>query len=205
MRISMFLCLAMSSLAWRGVATAQPATPTTVAPAGAPASTPAAAPAQPAAAPAQPAADPAAAPAAAPTPGASGEPSAPPSAAVPGATPPGVKDPCNAAINADQEWTNELKAKLTKFMMREIDAGATTPDILALRAVLEKTISREAHDADAKLIALNKRHVVMAYAALWLVAVGFLLVQWRRQQALRRQLEALRRDLDQAIKGGTAA
>ena len=62
----------------------------------------------------------------------------------------------------------------------------------------------EAHDADAQLIALNKRHVVMAYAVLWLLAVGFLFLQWRRQMALRGQLEALRRDLEAAVKGTSA-
>lgn len=82
-----------------------------------------------------------------------------------------------AAINADQEWTNEL------------------------RAAVQKRMTYDAHNAEATLIATNKRHVVMAYAALWLAAIGFLVMQWRKQKVLRDQLEALRRDLDMAVKG----
>ncbi len=92
-------------------------------------------------------------------------------------TPLALKHSCMAAINADQEWTDEL------------------------RAAVQKRMTYDAHNAEATLIATNKRHVVMAYAALWLAAIGFLVMQWRKQKVLRDQLEALRRDLDTAVKG----
>lgn len=123
-----------------------------------------------------PAPDPAAPDAAAPTPAPGAAAPTPAPGAQGGATPLALKHTCMAAINNDQEWTNEL------------------------RGMVQKRMTFEAHDADAKLIALNKRHVVMAYAALWLLAVGFLLMQWRRQQALREQLEALRRELGAALQ-----
>lgn len=96
-----------------------------------------------------------------------------------GGTPLALKHSCMAAINSDQQWTDEL------------------------RAAVQKHMTYDAHNAEATLIATNQRHVIMAYAALWLAAVGFLVLQWRKQQALREQLEALRRDLDAAVKGSS--
>ncbi len=97
-------------------------------------------------------------------------------AAVPGSTPPELKQTCMDAINSDQQWTNELTA------------------------IIEKRVRFQVHNEESELIAMNKRHVVLAYAVLWLIAVGFLLMQWRRQQALKRQIETLTRDLETAIK-----
>lgn len=138
----------------------------------------------PAAAPAAPPAD-SAAPTAAPVAPAAGEvttttaPVAPVAgelAVVPGTTPPELKQTCMDAINSDQQWTNELTA------------------------IIEKRVRFQVHNEESELIAMNKRHVVLAYAVLWLLAVGFLVMQWRRQQALKRQIETLTRDLETAIK-----
>lgn len=56
------------------------------------------------------------------------------------------------------------------------------------------------HENAAKAIAKNQKHVVLAYAALWLLAAGFLLFLWRRQQALKTEIANLKRDLDAATK-----
>jgi hypothetical protein len=56
------------------------------------------------------------------------------------------------------------------------------------------------HEQAAKAIAKNQKHVVMAYAALWVLAAGFLLFLWRRQQALKAEIATLKRDLDAATK-----
>lgn len=56
------------------------------------------------------------------------------------------------------------------------------------------------HENAAKAIAKNQKHVVLAYAALWLLAAGFLLFLWRRQQALKVEIANLKRDLDAATK-----
>ncbi|MEZ4358628.1 MAG: hypothetical protein R3B48_00495 [Kofleriaceae bacterium] len=140
--------------------------------------------------PAAPSAEPAAAPAVATEPGAAAEPAAvePPPTGAPPTTPPaettsatplGLKHTCMAAINADQAWTDELLA------------------------FAQTKLRYDAHNDEAKLIALNKRHVILAYAVIWLLSVGFLIAMWRRQQALRGQLESLRRELDAAIKGSS--
>jgi len=58
------------------------------------------------------------------------------------------------------------------------------------------------HEQSSREIATNKRHVILAYGAMWLLSVGFLVFLWRRQQGLRGQIDELKRDLDAAIKGG---
>ena len=147
---------------------------------------PAAAPTAPAAAAttAAPEAAPTAAPAAA-QPGAAAAPAAPaapaasemPVAGNPPGTPATLKDTCMAAINNDQQWTDELAA------------------------VIEKSVRYKVHNEEAELIAMNKRHVVMAYAVLWLFSIAFLFAQWRRQQALKQQIESLKSELAAAVKG----
>ena len=56
------------------------------------------------------------------------------------------------------------------------------------------------HEDAAKAIAKNQKHVVLAYAALWILAAGFLLFLWRRQQGLKTEIAQLKRDLDAATK-----
>ncbi|MFN0248284.1 MAG: hypothetical protein ACKV2T_15435 [Kofleriaceae bacterium] len=56
------------------------------------------------------------------------------------------------------------------------------------------------HENAAKAIAKDRKHVVMAYAAMWILAVGFLLFLWRRQQALKAEIANLKRDLEAATK-----
>ncbi len=49
-------------------------------------------------------------------------------------------------------------------------------------------------------VAKNQRHVIMAYAVMWIAAAMFLLFLWRRQKSLRDQIDALRSDLASALK-----
>jgi len=58
----------------------------------------------------------------------------------------------------------------------------------------------ESHQRSARLIATNERHVILAYAALWVLAVGFLVYQWQRQRELDRRIHQLQRDLDAATR-----
>jgi hypothetical protein len=59
----------------------------------------------------------------------------------------------------------------------------------------------DAHEAAAAQIAENERHVIYAYAAMWVLAVLFIVFLWRRQQALKGELAMLRKELDAAAKG----
>lgn len=56
------------------------------------------------------------------------------------------------------------------------------------------------HRDAAMAIAKNEKHVLFAYAAMWLVAAGFLMFMWRRQQGLKTEIAQLRRDLEAAAK-----
>ena len=65
-----------------------------------------------------------------------------------------------------------------------------------VRVVNAKTA--QAHLDAANDIAKNERHVILAYGAMWVVAAGFVIFLWRRQQLLRGEIARLRKDLDAA-------
>lgn len=131
-------------------------------------------PAQPPAAEA-PAAEPAA-PAAEPAP-------AEPDAAAPAASPEELRKTCAAALNANPDFAKSVVETFNKKAVQEID-----------RQTLE------AHNAAAAQIAENERHVIYAYAAMWILAALFLVYMWLRQQSLKTELAALRRELEAAAK-----
>ena len=74
-----------------------------------------------------------------------------------------MRDQCQAELNKDKGWLAELK----------------------------DTLRPEVHEAEAALIQKNEKHVVMAYAGLWILTVGFLVLLWFRQRKLVAELEAL--------------
>jgi hypothetical protein len=93
------------------------------------------------------------------------------------------KDQCMTAIRADKAWNEELFEQVKTWNATQLLAQ-----------------SQAAHEADGQQIAKNKKHVVIAYAAMWLCAAGFLIFLWRRQQGLRAQIAELKRDLEAAVK-----
>jgi hypothetical protein len=68
------------------------------------------------------------------------------------------------------------------------------------RAGLKGELRLEVHQEEATLIANNKKHVYMAYAALWIIVVIFVVFGWRRQRALRAEIERLQADVAAAVK-----
>jgi hypothetical protein len=60
--------------------------------------------------------------------------------------------------------------------------------------------TKQQHLDAAQAIAKNERHVILAYAAMWVIAAGFVVFLWRRQQRLKAEIAMLRRDLDAAVK-----
>lgn len=82
-------------------------------------------------------------------------------------------------MNADPEFAKSIIATVDK----QLD---------------QKTI--DAHVTAANQIAENERHVIYAYAGMWIIAVGFLVFMSRRQHALRSEIAQLRKDLDAAAK-----
>jgi len=81
-----------------------------------------------------------------------------------------MRGQCEAELARDKRWAAELKNQLR-------------PEI---------------HQEDANLTMTNKRHVVLAYAALWAFVVVFLVLLWARQQRLVSEIARLERDVKKA-------
>ncbi len=88
-----------------------------------------------------------------------------------------LRKTCVDAMNANPAFAKSVVATADK----QIDA---------------RTIA--AHEQAAANIAENERHVLLAYAAMWIIAALFVVYLWRRQQALRLEIAQLRKDLDAA-------
>jgi hypothetical protein len=94
---------------------------------------------------------------------------APPPAATPDLA--AAKKACADALNADPTFRKGILDTVDKSIdQRTLDAQQTA----------------------AAQIAENKRHVIYAYAAMWILAAGFVAFLWYRQQMLKAELVALR-------------
>lgn len=58
-------------------------------------------------------------------------------------------------------------------------------------AELEESLRPAVHEADAAIMLKNKKHVVMAYGALWVLTVAFLVMMWLRQRRLVAEIARL--------------
>ena len=86
---------------------------------------------------------------------------------------------CAAAMNADPSFEKEIIKVANEKADQEIAAK---------------------HLAAADQIATNEKHVILAYAAMWIAAAGFVIFLWRRQQLLKEQLARLERELAAATR-----
>jgi hypothetical protein len=180
---SIVLLSFVSVLALGGAAAAQAPAPTPAAPT--PAAPTPAAPAPAAPAPAAPA--PTSAPAAAPD-AAAAQPAAPAPTSAPAPAPTdaaALRKTCVEAMNADKTFADSI---------------VKVADENAAKVRLAKDL--EQHELAAAAVAKNERHVLIAYASMWILAAGFLIFMWRRQQGLRLEILRLQRELDAAIKDG---
>lgn len=138
------------------------------------------------AAPAAPAADAGSA-AAAPAPEPAAAPASPPSDPPDGSE---LRKTCVAAMNANESFA------------RSIIRTAITRDVVTVQALCEGVDTIKAHQDAVAHVEKNQRHVIGAYAAMWVIAAAFLLYLLRRQQRLKGEIAQLRRDLDAAAKDG---
>ena len=74
-------------------------------------------------------------------------------------------------------------AKPYRSLMREQCEAELAKDKL-WSAELQESVRPAVHEADAGIMLKNKKHVVMAYAALWILTVAFLVLLWLRQRKL---------------------
>jgi len=83
-----------------------------------------------------------------------------------------MRDQCEAELAKDRGWSAQLKDSLR-------------PSV---------------HEAEAGLITRNNKHVVMAYAAVWILTVGFVVLLWFRQRRLVAELDALEKKVAKAAE-----
>jgi hypothetical protein len=105
----------------------------------------------------------------------------PPAAPSPPSAAQAARKACTDAMNADPEFA--------KSILKTFDQNLDN-EVITMHIDAQEHIQR------------NERHVVLAYAALWVIAAGFVVFLWRRQGALRGEIEQLRRDLEAAGKDG---
>ena len=75
-------------------------------------------------------------------------------------------------------------------------AFATSIVRTADKRIDEQTI--KAHDDAIKKIGQEEGHVIYAYGALWVITALLVAFMWMRQQKLKTEIAALRRDLTKA-------
>ncbi|HEY5924483.1 MAG TPA: hypothetical protein VIV11_22550 [Kofleriaceae bacterium] len=114
-----------------------------------------------------------------PQPGSAAQPAPPADQPPPPPAPNDARAACSAAMNADPAFA--------KSIIATVDAKSDAKIL-------------EMHQQAAGQVAENQRHVIYAYAAMWILAAGFVAFMWWRQQALKAELAQLRRDLDAAAK-----
>jgi hypothetical protein len=115
-----------------------------------------------------------------------GEP--PPPAPPPGApAAPDARKMCTAAMNADPQFAAAIIKVADEKAAAQRDA-----DTIA------------AHKDANYHVQKNERHVIYAYAAMWIVAALSVIFLWRRQQGLQAEIVSLRRELEAAADGSGA-
>jgi hypothetical protein len=92
-----------------------------------------------------------------------------------------LRQTCADAMNADPSFKESIQNSIDKQIDQSVIAAH--------------------EDADLH-IQKNEKHVIIAYAALWALAALFVVFLWLRQLNLKREIEALKRDLDAAASAG---
>ncbi len=77
---------------------------------------------------------------------------------------------CEEELAKDARWWAELRAELLPVL----------------------------HEEETDAIVNNNRHVIMAYAALWVLVVFFVLFMWVRQRRLQEEIERLEQEVAKA-------
>jgi hypothetical protein len=119
-----------------------------------------------------------------------GEPAQPPAppAAAPAPSDADARKACSAAMNADPAFAAEIVKVADERAALKRDADTVAAHV----------------DANHK-VQRNERHVIYAYAAMWVIAAAFVIFLWRRQRALESEIVHLRRELDAAAGEGNQA
>ncbi len=65
---------------------------------------------------------------------------------------------------------------------------------------LELQLYDNVHEKESATFTRNNQHVILAYAAIWVLTAGFVVFLWMRQQKLKTELARLTADLAKATK-----
>jgi cell division protein FtsL len=87
--------------------------------------------------------------------------------------------------------------------LRQQCAGALASDA-QWRAELKQQLAAEVHQEDARAMLTNRKHVVMAYAALWILVTLFVVFMWMKQKDLKAEIARLEGEIRAATKDGGA-
>ncbi len=101
-----------------------------------------------------------------------------------------AREACGKAMEGDEQFAQKIILVAENKLHEKMNSEQVLKDLCVLRD----------HSDSQADVATNKKHVLMAYIAMWLVAAGFLIFMWRKQQGLKLEIANLRRDLDAATK-----
>ena len=95
-----------------------------------------------------------------------------------------------AAATGDAPYRSAMRSQCEDEMAKDAD----------WRADVKLRLAPDVHAEDAQQMLTNRRHVVMAYAALWVLVAGFVVFMWMRQRGLQAEIARLEREIIQATK-----
>jgi CcmD family protein len=67
-------------------------------------------------------------------------------------------------------------------------------------AELKLQLKDDVHQDEYATFKRNNQHVIIAYAAIWVLTVGFAVLMWMRQKGLHAELARLKADIDKGSK-----
>ncbi|HSS03493.1 MAG TPA: hypothetical protein VLM79_40795 [Kofleriaceae bacterium] len=113
---------------------------------------------------------------------------------------------CSEAMNADPQFALDVVKIAGERAMKDPKFAGEVVKLGDEAAVKKRDADTVAAHVDANLkVQRNERHVIYAYAAMWVIAAAFVIFLWRRQRALESEILQLRRELDAAAGEGTKA
>ena len=102
-----------------------------------------------------------------------------------------------ATDNKVEPPAGNLRKTCTDAMNADPSFAKSIVEIADKEAADRRLEATEKEHLDAAMhIEKDEKHVILAYAAMWIIAAGFVLFLWRRQQALKAEIAQLRRDLE---------
>lgn len=107
--------------------------------------------------------------------------------------------PGAAFAQAPPAGTEEARKACTAAMNADPAFAASIVKIADEQAAAQRDRDTVKAHVDANHhIQKNQRHVIYGYAAMWVIAAGFVIFLWRRQLGLKLEIANLRRDLEAA-------